>query len=60
MRLIQLLLHFQNISAKFNLMASNFIYVHLEILIVYKMSYNRVPDEFMKGVFIAPHNFSDP
>ena len=37
MKLIQLLLHFQNISAKFNLMASNFIYVHLEILIVYKM-----------------------
>lgn len=24
------------------------------------MSFNRVPEGFMEGVFIAPHSFSDP
>jgi hypothetical protein len=24
------------------------------------MSYSRVPDDFMKGKFMAPHGFSDP
>jgi hypothetical protein len=24
------------------------------------MSFQRVPEDFMKGVFIAPHSFSDP
>lgn len=24
------------------------------------MSYNRVPDDFMKGKFMAPHTFNDP
>ena len=24
------------------------------------MSYDRVPEDFMKDIFIAPHNFSDP
>lgn len=24
------------------------------------MSFSRVPDDFMKGIFLAPHNFSDP
>ena len=24
------------------------------------MSFERVPEDFMKGVFLAPHNFNDP
>lgn len=24
------------------------------------MSFSRVPEEFLKGIFLAPHNFSDP
>jgi hypothetical protein len=24
------------------------------------MSYQRIPDNFMKGIFIAPYNFNDP
>lgn len=24
------------------------------------MSYERTPADFMKGIFIAPHNFNDP
>ena len=28
--------------------------------IIGKMSFNRVPEDFMKGIFLAPYNFSDP
>ena len=30
------------------------------LIITINMSYDRIPPDFMRGIFVAPHNFSDP
>ena len=35
-------------------------YFILHLLLLFYMSYSRVPESFMPGIFFQPHNFSDP